>query len=372
MAVIVLACHSIADVPQGKMTEEDAVLPLPRWSEQEIQAFRENLPGEAGALLPATDGMTDNLLNTPLPFGPRLDQGGTGVNSEILPRLRPEDMRLFLPESLLGAAEHHQTQASVRPTPLSALKIVPPEFLAVATNALPQEYLIDPGTLLTEVHQHDLARFLEFHAHDALIKLHVLILPGDHKLPADASLDAVCSGSLAKGSACLLVYPLGEPWRARLFLSKSVHDHASSEFMKETARACVEEALHTSDATDQLRDYAVELSTRLFWLQKALGTPLKQRATAAQPLSEIDMDAPSPAVAAEGQSNLPTTLAGIAVGVMVLGMLSRPARERWKQWVHLRRRNRVWMLPEVETIPRLGGAFTGGGGAMLSYAKPIV
>ncbi|WP_449070015.1 hypothetical protein [Prosthecobacter sp.] len=354
------------DILQQKDTDEDVALPLPRWSEQEIRAFREHLGSESGVLLPEAEGLNDDLLTQPLPFGPRLDQGVGNANAEILPRLRPEDMRLFLPESLLGSSSQDLPSARRLPTPVADLKDVTPEFLAAGTNALPTEYLIDPAVLVTEMHQQELTRFLEFHAHDALIKLHILILGAAQKLPGDVNLDAMSSGSLAKGTACLVVYPLGEPWRARLFLSKTVHDHASGEFMKETARACVAEAMQSSDVHDQLRSYAVELSTRLFWLQKALGNS-PASPVAGQPLAEISSDVP--AQTAAGAQTSPLVSVGALSGLMVFGMLSRPLLRRLRQWRRLRLQNRVWLLPEVETVPRLGGAFTGGGGGMLCYAK---
>lgn len=350
-----------------KAAETDSPLPLPRWSEQEIRAFREQLSSESGILLPEAEGINDDLLKQPLPFGPRLDQGAGNANAEMLPRLRSEDMRLFLPESLLGSSSQNHATARPIPTPVASLKDVTREFLAAGANALPTEYLIDPEGLVTEMHQQELTRFLEFHAHEALVKLHILILGRDQKLPADANLDAIGSGSLAKGAACLVVYPLGEPWRARLFLSKAVHDHASGEFMKETARACVTESLQNSDEHDELRSFAVELSTRLFWLQKALGTS-PERSAVGQPLAEISGDAPS-AQAGGQQNTSPLVPVGALAGIMALGVLSRPLHRRWQQWRRLRLQNRVWLLPEVETVPRLGGAFTGGGGGTLCYAK---
>lgn len=360
-----------ADVPRQQEAADDDALPLPRWSEEEIRAFRENFAG-AGSLLPAAEEAPEGgLMTPPLSFGPRLDAGSGGANGEIRPRLRAEDMRLFLPDSLLTQAAPRHQEAPPQPTALSALKEVTPEFLAAGAAAPANEYWIDPGSQVTEMHQQEMVRFLEFHGRDALIKLHVLILPGDRKLPADCNLDAMCSGSLARGTACLLVYPLGEPWRARLFLSKAVHDHASQTFMQETARTCVEEALHCSDVHDQLHGYLVELSTRLFWLQKALGTRLGPVESVSRPLAEIAADAAPVAArpAAQGEA-FPWLVTAILAGAMAGGTLvARPMLRRFRQWQRLRRQSRVWMLPEVETIPRLGGAFTGGGGGMMRYAR---
>lgn len=368
LLALFIASRCPAETPRGHAPEDDSALPLPRWSEEEIRAFRNNFGG-AGSLLPTAEETPDANGAAPLQFGPRLSAQPGGTDGEIRPRLRAEDMRSFLPESLLTHALPRQPEAPVQPTALSALKEVTPEFLAAGAAALANEYWIDPGTLVTEMHQQEMTRFLEFHARDALIKLHVLVLPGDRKLPAGCNLDAMCSGSLAKGTACLLVYPLGEPWRARLFLSKSVHDHASQDFLQETARACVEEALHCSEVHDQLRSYSVELSTRLFWLQKALGAQLAPAPAGSRPLTEVSTTEAAAPLPAPPASGFPWLAAAMAVGVTVAAGLARPAAARLRQWQRLRRQNEVWLLPEVETVPRLGGAFSGGGGGMIRYAK---
>ncbi len=138
--------------------------------------------------------------------------------------------------------------------------------------------------------------------------------------------------------------------------------------MKETARICVDEALQSSEAQDQLRNYAVELSTRLFWLQKAIGSALKPVAGTAQPLAEMAADPTAESPVA--QPGVPWTAGAAVLGLMALGTAARPIFRRWRAWRRLQAQNRVWMLPEVETIPRLGGAFAGGTGALLRYSKP--
>lgn len=365
--MILLLCLDVrASDPQNGAE----ALPLPRWSEQELKTFRESLhvTNGPGALLPETGGqVTDinELLHAPISSGPRLDHLFTGQDGEISPRLRSEDMRLFLPESILGLPVQRQAGSGRMPTPLSSLREVTPEFLAASAQALPRDYLIDPEQLVPEMPRQDMMRFLEFHARDARIKLHVLIIAHDSKLPKGADLDKIASGSLLQAEACLLVYPLTEPWRARLFVSKTVHDQTSAEFLTETVQACMREALQSSDVHDQLQRYAVHLSTRLFWLQKALGPTPGNTLAQAQTLAEI-----APETASKPAANFilpgPITVWSSA-GLLLLG-ISAVAGWKFHLLRRLRRHNRVWVLLEPETVPRLGGAFTGGGGGMMRYA----
>ena len=128
--------------------------------------------------------------------------------------------------------------------------------------------------------------------------------------------------------------------------------------------------MHASEAHDQLEQYIVTLSTRLFWLQKAIGSDLKQ---------EIPRTALRELVEGVPQKGLPTN-------PVVLPEAARPSSWAWwllsilagtgggawtgLRWHRQRRqwlKSSIWVLPEPETPPRLGGAFCGGGGAMIKF-----
>jgi hypothetical protein len=351
-------------------TAGEQTLPLPRWSEQELRTFRDSFPfsNSSGALLPKNgEPLSDikDLLQTPLSSGPRLDHFFNSNENSLSPRLRAEDLRLFLPESILGLPTQSHTDTQRTPTPLTSLREVSHEFLAACAQSLPKEYLIDPDQLVPEMQNHDMMRLLEFHAQDARIKLYVLMVGHDQTLPADAELEKVASGSLLQTDACLLVYPLGEPWRTRLFVSRSIHSQISTDFLSETIQACLHESLQTSDAHDQLRRYTIHLSTRLFWLQKALGAGLSHPTGHGQPLAEFNSQ--SKAAAAQSTISFSSIALWCSSSMLLLGLAGAASR-RFLRHLRLKRQQRVWMLPEPETIPRLGGAFTGGAGGMIRYA----
>lgn len=343
---------------QAKDSSLGGDLPLPRWSEREIQSFREQ-GSLHGAILPNTGDIStdvDGLLN-----GPRLEHSFSAENGRISSRLRPEDMALFLPESTLVTIAPSNTHAKSVPTPLVTLRDVSPEFFALAEQSPAQTYLIDPGQLVPETQQYAMARFLEFHARDAGIKLYLLIVPHNQKLPDQSNLSGIASGGLSRMDSCLVIYPLGEPWRARMFLSKTVHEQTSSEFLTETLQACLAEAMLSSDAFDQMHRYAVQLSTRLFWLRKAL---------ISHPKSDRD------SILAEVTGGLESRNHGIILQELAWGctiltallaslwFLVRGASRFWRA----RSQNTIWILPDPEISHRLGGTFTGGGGGVHRYS----
>ncbi len=370
LCCLLMCAASHAEIPQAAEKAGEHGLPLPRWTEQELKTFRESLPemNNPEVLLPANGQSTtdiNELIRTPLPSSPRLDHFFDGQDGALSARLSAEDMRFFLPQSVLGQPSQAEPSNVQLPTPLASLREVSSEFLAASYQSLAKEYLIDPNQLIPEIQNHDMMRLLEFHAHDARIKLFVLILKHDQALPEGAQLEKLASGGLMQTDACLAVYPLGEPWRTRLFVSRSIHNQISTGFLSDTIQACLREALQSSNAHDQLRSYTVQLSTRLFWLQKALGPEASAGDGKGQPLDEFSPMVKT-SVAGSGGIGMPEVVRAsvILVTLCGVGVLFR----RLRQVLRLRRQRRVWMLPEPETIPRLGGAFTGGGGAVIRYA----
>jgi len=366
---LLISAIASAEVPQPAEKAEEHALPLPRWSEHELKTFRDSLPAlNSPGVLPPSHGEAtadiNELIRTPLSSGPRLDHFFSQRDSELSARLQAEDMRLFLPDSILGMPEHSQTSTAQPPTSLVALRDVPPEFLAACAQSLPREYLIDPEQLVPEIQNYDMMRLPEFHARDARIKLFVLMIGHDQRLPEGVELEKIASGSLLQSDACLLVYPLGEPWRTRLFVSNAIHNQISTGFLSDTIQACLHESLQTSNVHDQLRRYTIHLSTRLFWLQKALGAEPSKGTGTGQPLAEFTPQIKT--VAAYSSVGVVAMAGWTVASVLMLG-LGYLTGHRMLRRLRLHRQHRIWMLTEPETVPRLGGAFTGGGGGMIRY-----
>lgn len=361
----------IALMMTGAAWAQEDDLPLPRWSPDELRAFGElgGAPSLTETLLPdVPDYMQDG--SDPLRSGPRLEDLPATLTGDITPRLSVEDLRLFLPDTQTLPAMEVRSAMAAGVLSHGVLKEVTREFILAANEALRSEYLIDPDVIVPEMAHLQMLRFLEFHAHDARIKLYVLVIPKDSRLPAKPELDGIASGSLVKSEACLLVYSIGEPWRARLFVSKSVFEHTSATFLAETTQACAKAAMQSSAAADQLQNFAMELSTRLFWLQKALGK--ESTANVAQSLAEVappDAGSHTAGVAMPSVTPVATDDAWTAVlwtlACVFMAAVGGLGFLHWQKRRKRRVQTRVWILPEIETAPRLGGAFTGGGGAVV-------
>jgi len=341
----------------------DEDLPLPRWEREAPRvdasdpgnAFNSLLPGETLVpALPEEPGM--------LHFGPRLNDTPTSLS----PQIGPTDLSLFLHGSLLQQAK--PAQAPRVPTPVMALRDLSADLTKALTESPANTYLIDPQNLLPEVARGDLERLLDFHAGDARIRFYLLVIDADQKLPDSIDPALIAYGALTRYPSCLAIYPLGEPWRTRVLLSPSVHDVSSHETLMEMAADCIRDAQQADDADEQLHRYAVRLSTRLFWLQKAMPEKAMPHVGVSPSLKEIT----------SGQETLGSvSMLRLPLWSKVLLGSSAILLTLWLSLRHLVMRRtqpttttgQVWMLPEAEVQPRLGGAFSAGAGAVLSYKR---
>lgn len=364
-------CLGLLMLPALVIAQNDGDLPLPRWTEEELKSFQQQESAQQqDALLPEPPEYLRSLLDQPLRTGPRLDELPDALNADLMTGLRADHFRLFLPQmSFVSPREALPPQEAARvPTPQAMLRDVTPEFLKAAESAPAQEFLLDPQALVPEMATQELGRFLEFHARESRIRIHVLVLPKDGQIPALAQLERVAGGGLLKSDSCLLVYPVSEPWRARLFVSKAVHDRTSADFLAETARACLQNALLTQDPLDQLERFSTELSTRLFWLQKhQTQTTQKATGTDAARLHELSASGAASAAITPGfwASRGPFMLAMLMLLLVIAAAFA--SRHPIRRWWQARSRKYIWLLPEADPAPRLGGAFTGGAGKTVRF-----
>ena len=337
----------------------DEVLPLPRWDkEAPVQPVAEEPGSQFNSLLPS-DPFANDPLELP-PSGPRLSD----APPTLMPgysELGPTDLSLFLHGSILQTDSPRAVMP--HPTPIMDLRDLPMEILQSLTDAPANEYVMDPQNLIPEVTRIDLDRLLEFHAKDCQIHFYLLVIDTNQKLPDAATLDHLAHGALTRQKACLAVYPLGEPWRARILLSPSVHSHVTAATLSELAADCIQDAHQAQQSSLQLQRYAVRLSTRLFWLEKTL--PSASIATSTTSLQEIASQINPASSTLIGSKWIVPSLLAIAglLATILLTLILWKKRPR----LAMTEPTHVWILPDIEVTPRLGGAFSGGASNMISF-----
>lgn len=353
-------------VPQIWCADIDDILPLPQWSGPEIGGSPDGSPLRLGGLLLPGGPLADDDSDPT----PRLPSEAPALASEFQASNPDIDLSLFLPDALLGKTI--RTYQAPGPTPVAALRDLDENFLTTCRESPGDEHLIDPDSHVSETQKEDLLRFLEFHARDARIKAYVVVTDRDQTVPKTADLSNVASGALSSQDSCLAVYPLGEPWRARLFLSSAIHKAVAPDYLNSLVQDCAKDASLVTDPLEQLHRFTVRLSIRLFWLEKLIGSGQSPPAKVTRGDIPSDIIAKREAALTEAllQDNIPADRTVDWWSVVFGILLSLAGGAATYAALRYRRRRLigfVWMLPEIETQPRLGGAFSGGGGASIEY-----
>ncbi len=361
----------------GDKTKREDILPLPAWP--------------AGSPDPL---QTDHSL-WPKDFDPNEIVHPAKV---VSPEPKPNEDEIwsrFLPKGLFSGSGSKASGAS------KPLEDMPAAAWKACEEMTPETRLFDPQGLLSETQAEDMRRLLSFHSEREGVNAALILLDARQKLPANADLTHLAGGSLARAASCFVVYSLGEPDRTRVFFTQTVIKTAEPSYLENLASTCIREATENPDPVEQLQRFAIQLTIRLFWLERAYPTlqpapvtpppqpvvpaaiPLPVHAPVPPPvvhlpavpeqpmLSEVTPPQSVPSLMsratmllAQSKNRLLIAAAAIAAATVLFvagALLLRWKRRRLKQY--------VWILPELPATPptRFGGPHCGASDAFIRY-----
>jgi hypothetical protein len=355
----------------GAGADDDALLPLPAWTEHDMSLLNEengSIP-LGGYLWP--DGLNpDSLLppeTSPTRVPPESLMAADSVG--LLSSTHRQGFLLFIPKPRPVVAG--KTPPAV--TPPQKMVDVGADFLRECESLEPDAGLLDPHGLLAETDSEDLRRLLTYHAGQASTFANILLLDSDQQLPASADLSRIARGRLVQDHACLTVYPLAEPWRARLFMTREITDKVPMSYLRGILQACVQDAMQASDPVEQLQRFATQLSIRLIWMERAhadvFAIPDENVAPEPSPPPALAEVTSAPALIRTAPPLLlrwqPIAFVAATALASLLGLLL--AWRIARRWHRRRMRNSVWILPEVEVKQRYGAPHCGQGGAWIRF-----
>lgn len=243
-----------------------------------------------------------------------------------------------------------------------------PELVSAYLAAAPVDeegephYLVDPQELLAQQDSRDRESFLRYHAVESTIDVHVYLLDARQELPPELTLDAIYEAHYAEGPPCVLVfYHLGVPDRAQLLMSRDVLAVTSEDEQKRALRAAVQEAFEKSDPAYQLDNFLVELSIRLYWIERAM-TGGKVAGTEMVSASGPRVLVPGPASGRDEAWEVirrMIILGSLVTGLALVGLIGKVIADRRIRHV----------FPEVESGPLLGAPHAAGVGAVVSFSN---
>lgn len=245
-------------------------------------------------------------------------------------------------------------------------EIIPEAHWPAYFGRRPEKFLIDPQNLLGPVEYRERLAFLNYHAGDSAIDLFVYVIGGGQAIPGEVRQEEMMERLFSSGRPSVVVlYFMGSPQRAMMHLSTSLTDVVSAAEQRRALESSVIQALKETEPARQFETFLVQMSIRLYWMERMLGVDAQEKQPAvAAPLAKAPeesgpRDFLRPHFEEAARHVVP---ASSAAGALLLA----GALHFW-----LKRRARH-QFPDFEVEPRLGGAHAAGVGAVISFASATV
>lgn len=242
----------------------------------------------------------------------------------------------------------------------------------------PEYHLVDPQQLLTEQKSHDIERFLEYHADEARFDICLMLFGGTQEIPKDIDLAQKHQEWFNNLPVVSVAYFLEHPERTTILYSDEVKSKLSPAVFEDIFKSCVREAQVAETAFDQVERFAIELSIRLYWLDKLLERQAAGEviASTAEELGRPEWQNLGGTVELEPEAGEPSRSAEIASRLLELPwlwlglgamMFSGILGSGWWWWRRDSLAAKPVLFPDVEMPSRLGGVYSGGGYVGISF-----
>ncbi len=309
-----LACMAIGHA------EEEELPPLPRWSEE-----------DAARLLQGEELITDALFQ----LSPEEELAAPALGVLELPDLGPDNLDLIDPTQI---AE---------------------EDVAKFFGQKPKSFLSDPQNLLTRQEYRDRLSFLKYHASDSKVGFYVYVFDEKQIIPPAVRAEELFSRYFADdGPTVLLFYYMGDPKRSEIHLSADLMRSVGRSERNRALQSSINQAIIKSQSVDQLDGFCVQMSIRIYWMEKALEAGLIAPIEEDEPIKAVNQHAAKIA-ALQGWWMSWRIPLGVALAVVLVGSV-------FTWW---RRRRMTYAFPEFDVAPRLGGEHGAGIGAVISFSS---
>ncbi|MFV1994305.1 MAG: hypothetical protein ACC661_02620 [Verrucomicrobiales bacterium] len=233
---------------------------------------------------------------------------------------------------------------------------VPEGFRAAYFSAPPAGFLVDPQHLLGEQKTNDLRRFLEYHDGESRFTVYVLVFGSRQRLPDGVEMGDLHRHWFGDEPVVLLSFFLGDPKRALIEFGDRMSAEIGAETVAEVFESCVAEGLVARNAFHQMERFCIELSIRLYWVEKSNFLPVAEPGdgglTAATRASR-------PISVGRAWAWIGATLGAVALLVAALLGIR----------IWLGRRGRTYLFPEYELVPRLSAPHSGGAHAVMYFGR---
>lgn len=147
---------------------------------------------------------------------------------------------------------------------------IPADVLDAYFSRKPSSFLIDPQNILTRQEYRDRLSFLKYHDSDSRVGLYVYLFEGQQDLPSEMEVEQLFKEQFSDaGPTALVMYYMDEPGRAELHLSDELIRSVGQAERRRALQSAINQARSKSQPVDQLDSFCVQMSIRLYWMEKA-------------------------------------------------------------------------------------------------------
>ncbi len=251
------------------------------------------------------------------------------------------------------------------------------ELAKLYFSQAPTELLIDPQHLLTEQKSNDIMRFLEFQAEESKIRIYVMVIGENQKLPEGVDLHALHQKWFDDSPVVLMLYYRERPEMTELVFNDSIRNSLPETVFERIRQTTLRQGSVTDLAPDQVEKMTIELSIQLYWMgrlmeqEKETGKGIASTGKA----SEMAPSSDAPEFLREYAPGIFLDESGkvfsiILTGIFILGGLAALGCIGWiLMWWRTREglSGEPLLFPEFRIDRRLGGEFCGGSFVSMSF-----
>ena len=235
---------------------------------------------------------------------------------------------------------------------------------AIYADKRPDTFLVDPQLLLSISEREQRLNFLNYHASDSAIDLYVYLYRADQRPPlewhGDGWVDKIFGNSRP---AVIVFYHVGNPKDSSIRLTRQLAEKIPLPEQRRSLETAKMAALKKADRFDQFQAFLVQMSTRLYWMERMMIDDKKETPAPAATVEQKDKKS-----TAKGIEKIrpliimmtPYLMPGASAITVILLLWA------WTAW---RRSRATYRFPEFEVEPRLGGPHAAGVGSVISFGR---
>lgn len=242
---------------------------------------------------------------------------------------------------------------------------IPESFWPAYFGQRPDTFLVDPQGLLGAVDFRDRLAFLNYHSGDSSIDLFVYLIKGGQEFPGEVREEELVERCFSTGRpAAVVFYFLGAPQRSTIALSPALTDVVSSVEQRRALDSSVMQALEKTDPVDQFEAFLVQMSIRIYWIERMMGAERADSPGEAFHVVRKQTVAESSGLPDHIESLLQPIRPYLPIGLVILSSFICASLANF-----ILRRKIRYRFPDFDVEPRLGGSHAAGIGAVISFAS---